>query len=154
MTSRGIRRVMPVLSLILALGIPGAAGAASTGPPKKIFIAVLNGGQVVPPSISNAFGVGYLTFDTVTKRVCYSISYSGMQGTETEAHLHGGETGTTNAVLYDLTPLGSPKMGCIGPITKTEQKLLLKGQMYINIHTDIFVAGELRGQVVPAPSVK
>jgi len=154
MNSGRIGRAMTVLGLLWALGRPGAAVAANTGPPKKVFIAVMNGGQVVPPSISNAFGVGYLTFDPVTKRVCYSISYSGLQGTETEAHLHGGETGTTNAVLYDLTPLGSPKMGCIGPITKTEQKLLLKGQMYINIHTDVFVAGELRGQVVPVPSVK
>ncbi len=144
-----------LLGILAALrGAVPARAAEKTGPPKKVFIAVMNGGQVVPPSISNAFGVAYLTFDSVTKRVCYSISYGGLVGHETEAHLHGGESGTTNAVLYDLTPLGSPKMGCLGPITSTEQKMLLKGQMYINIHTDVYVAGELRGQVVPVPSVK
>ena len=118
------------------------------------FFAVLNGGQVVPPSPSNAMGVAFLTFDESTKRICYSISYSPLQGTETEAHLHGAQAGQTNAVLYDLTPLGTPKVSCIGPIKPLEEKLLKQGRMYINIHTDLFVAGEIRGQVLPVPAAR
>ncbi len=118
------------------------------------FFAVLNGGQVVPPSPSNAMGVGFLTFDESTKRICYSISYSQLQGTETEAHLHGAPPGQTNAVLYDLTPLGTPKVSCLGPIKPNEEKLLKQGRMYINIHTDVFVAGEIRGQVLPCPAAR
>jgi hypothetical protein len=125
-------------------------------PAKELtFFAVLNGGQVVPPSTSNAMGVGFLTFDESTKRLCYDITYSQLQGNETQAHLHGSALpGQTNAVLYDLNPLGSPKVNCLGPITANEESLLKKGRMYINIHTDIFVAGEIRGQVLPVPAAR
>jgi len=118
------------------------------------YFAVLNGGQVVPPSPSNAMGVAFLTFDESTKRICYSISYSQLQGTETEAHLHGAKPGQTNAVLYDLTPSGTPKVSCLGPIKPVEEKLLKQGRMYINIHTDVYVAGEIRGQVLPVPAAR
>jgi len=139
---------------LMSLGIailPAAVLAKS--PVKMTFTAVLNGGQVVPPSSSNALGVGFLTFESDTKRLCYSISYSGLEGIETEAHVHAGDSGQSNAVLYDLTPLTSPKLGCIGPLRKNEEALLKKGQMYINIHTDVWVAGELRGQVLPVRGV-
>jgi hypothetical protein len=128
--------------------------ASAKSPRSLTFFAVMNGGQVVPPSPSNAMGVAFLTLDQQTKRVCYSISYSPLQGTETEAHLHAAQPGQTNAVLYDLTPLGTPKVSCIGPIKSAEEKLLKQGRMYINIHTDLYVAGEIRGQVLPVPSAR
>ena len=146
-------RVMRVCAVVAALVL--APHAALARPPRQLtFFAVMNGGQVVPPSPSNAMGVAFLTFDEATKRVCYSISYSQLQGTETEAHLHGAPPGQTNAVLYDLTPLGTPKVSCLGPIKPVEEKLLKQGRMYINIHTDLFVAGEIRGQVLPVPAAR
>jgi hypothetical protein len=134
-------------ALVLAALEPQAALARSGG--KLTFVAVLNGGQVVPPSTSNAMGVAFLTFDNATKQLCYSITYSELQGTETEAHLHGGDSGETNAVLYDLNPLGTPKVNCLGPLKPKEEQFLKRGRMYINIHTDVFVAGEIRGQILP-----
>lgn len=146
-----MKRSMWIAAGVALLGLVGAPDARAR---QLAYFAVLNGGQVVPPSPSNAMGVAYLTLDESTKRLCYSITYSQLQGTETEAHLHGAPSGETNAVLYDLTPLGTPKVSCLGPIKPAEEKLLKKGRMYINIHTDLFVAGEIRGQVVPAPSVR
>jgi hypothetical protein len=142
------------LGIIAAVVLAGLLGPRDAQARELAYFAVLNGGQVVPPSPSNAMGVAYLTLDEGTKRLCYSITYSALQGTETEAHLHGAPSGETNAVLYDLTPLGTPKVSCLGPIKPAEEKLLKKGRMYINIHTDLFVAGEIRGQVVPAPAVR
>jgi hypothetical protein len=147
------RSCLAVGILAVATLVPHVARAK----PAKLltFIAVLNGGQVVPPSPSNAMGVGFLTFDEGTKRLCYDITYSQLQGTETQAHLHGSaQAGQTNAVLEDLNPLGSPKVSCLGPLTAFEESLLKKGRMYINIHTDIFVAGEIRGQVLPVPAAR
>jgi hypothetical protein len=147
-------RTVGMLLAALALGTQLPRAVSAKAAKQLTFFAVLNGGQVVPPSTSNAMGVAFLTFDTGTKRVCYSISYSTLQGTETEAHLHSAQAGETNAVLYDLTPLGTPKVSCIGPIKANEEKLLKQGRMYINIHTDIFVAGEIRGQVLPVPAAR
>ena len=149
-------RPTAALALLVAIFafVAPARGAFSGGTTKdtRAYISVLNGGQVVPPSISNAFGVGFLTFDQITKRLCFSISFSGMQGTETQAHIHGGPVGQSDVVFFDLPP-GSPKMGCVGPLSPKQEKLLRRGGLYINIHTDVFVAGELRGQIVPVPSV-
>jgi hypothetical protein len=143
-----------IWSIIVAVAILGVAGVPEAGARQLTFFAVMTGGQVVPPSPSNAMGMAYVTLDDRTKRVCYSITYSPLQGVETEAHLHGAPTGETNAVLYDMPPLGTPKVNCVGPIKPAEEKLLKKGRMYINIHTDLYVAGEIRGQVLPVPSAR
>src|SRR5262249_60027321 len=92
------------------MAVAQVASAKSAG--KQTFFAVLNGGQVVPPSSSNALGVGFLTLDNATKRLCYSISYSQLQGTETEAHLHNAEVGEPNPGLYQLHPIRTPKPRC------------------------------------------
>jgi len=147
-----IRSALVLVAVAIAALAAQPAGAKAVR--QLTFFAVLNGGQVVPPSPSNAMGVAFLTLDESTKRVCYSITYSQLTGTETEAHLHAAQAGETNAVLYDLTPLGTPKVSCIGPIKRNEEKLLKQGRMYINIHTDLFVAGEIRGQVLPVPSAR
>jgi hypothetical protein len=150
-----VTRSCLVTAGLLAIVALAPHGALAKPDKELTFFAVLNGGQVVPPSTSNAMGVGFLTFDESTKRLCYNITYSQLQGNETQAHLHGSaQAGQTNAVLYDLNPLGSPKVNCLGPITAYEESLLKKGRMYINIHTDIFVAGEIRGQVLPVPAAR
>ena len=139
--------------LAVAVCVPREADAKASK--LLTFFAVMNGGQVVPPSTSNALGVAFLDFDSATKRLCYSITYSPLLGTETEAHLHGdAQAGQTNAVLYDLMPLGTPKVNCLGPLKGNEEGLLKRGRMYINIHTDLFVAGEIRGQVLPIPAAR
>jgi CHRD domain len=148
MKCRPHRAALAVLGALLALASAPTTVHAKT-PRPLTFIAIMNGGQVVPPSTSNGLGVGFLTFDNATKRLCYSLTYSGMLGTETEAHLHGDALpGQTNQVLYDMGPYGSPKVACLGPIKPNEERLLKQEKMYIQIHTDIFVAGEIRGQVL------
>jgi hypothetical protein len=148
MKHRTTRATLAVLWALLAFAcLPAAAHAKSARP--LTFIALMNGGQVVPPSTSNGLGIGFLTFDNPTKTLCYMLTYSGMLGTETEAHLHGDALpGQTNQVLYDLVPYGSPKVSCLGPLKPNEERLLKQEKMYIQIHTDIFVAGEIRGQVL------
>lgn len=135
-------------SLLFGLSAAALLVAAPASAAERTFFALLNGGQVVPPSTSQAFGIAYLTYDTALKRLCFSITYSKLEGPETEAHLHGGKPGTVDVVFFDL-PLNSPKKSCIGPFGKKEEKALYTGQTYINIHSEAWVAGEVRGQVLP-----
>jgi hypothetical protein len=48
------------------------------------FTAVLNSGQEPPPNTnnSNAFGVAFVTFNTSTGELCFSISYRGLTSDE------------------------------------------------------------------------
>lgn len=139
-----------VRPLFAALLLTAVSGAASARAAEKTFIAIMNGGQVVPPSTSQAQGLGYFTYDTALKRLCFSITYSGFDpgASETEAHIHNGKAGTTDTVFFDLE-VGSPKKGCVGPFSAKQEKALLRGETYVNIHSTVWVAGELRGQVLP-----
>ncbi len=124
----------------------------------KTLIAVLEGGQEVPPippSPSSAIGVAYMTFNEGTDLLCYSISFTRLAGAEVSAHFHGPAPAGVNAdVLFEITPaispLGSPKTGCVGPLSEQQQEFLENQLIYINVHSSpAFVGGEIRGQVLP-----
>jgi len=121
------------------------------------FTAVLQPTQVVPPILtSNAFGNAHMTFDIATSILCYSISYTDAGAAqfasgETVAHFHLGAPGVSGGVIFDISPLpspvGSPKQGCVGPLTAADRTNLIAGLWYINIHSNNHPAGEIRGQV-------
>ena len=141
--------LMVIAPLLIQLVSPVPVGAGT-----KTFIAVINGGQEVPPTTSNAIGVALLTFDSTTDDLCYSISFTTLVGTETAAHFHGPAAPGTNApIIFFITPpgpspLGSPKTGCVGPLSGPQQSDLKKGKIYLNVHSTVFPGGEIRGQIV------
>ena len=157
--SRKLYRLVQAAACVGGLALPGVASAANF-----TFIAVLNSGQEIQPTkpTSNALGTALLTLSTTTKLLCYSISYTGLLGTETAAHFHAPASAGQNAdILFFISPPpagpsppGSPKTGCIGPLTRKQMSNLQKGLFYINVHSETFPAGEIRGQVLPIIGVK
>lgn len=141
-----------VIASLLMLGatvVPANAGATKT------FIAVINSGQVVDPlSSSNNFGNAHLIFDKTTDLLCFSISYIPLMSGETKAHLHGPASAGSNAGVQLTLPVGSPKQGCVGPLSKQQRKDLEKGLFYINIHSITSPGGEIRGQVLQIKGAK
>jgi hypothetical protein len=144
--------ISTVSAVVLVASSGGTARAAV-----KQFIALLNAGQEVPATDSAALGVAHLTYDTQTKMLCYSISYSDLesgQNDELQSHFHGPAAAGQNApVLFAILQVGTPKSGCVGPLEKDQKKALLKGELYINVHTNQFPNGEIRGQVLPVKGV-
>lgn len=125
------------------------------------FTAILTGGQEVPATGSKAFGVAFVTFDTDSKLLCYSINFTDdtLTGTETVAHFHAPAIpGEVADVLFPITPspspVGSPKNGCVGPLTLEQRRQLGRGLFYINIHSELFPGGEIRGQVLPVRGIR
>ena len=144
-----IALIAPIASLLILAMWAVPASADDT------FIAVLNSGQEIqdPKPDSNALGNALMTFQKSTGLLSYSISFTPLAGTEIAAHFHAPASAGVNAsVLFFITPgpspVGSPKTGCVGPLSKQEQKDLRNGLFYINIHSDVFPAGEIRGQVL------
>jgi hypothetical protein len=151
--------------LAAALWVTPAAGDSFD----PTFIAVLNGAQETPPVASPSTGVAFLTFNKNNSQLCYALSYSPLGGTELVAHFHGptptapnevAGPGVASGIRFFITggdgpsPLGSPKNGCVGPLDKLELKGLKKGLWYINVHSSIAAAGEIRGQVLPLKGIK
>ena len=89
------------------------------------------------------------------------IRFSDTTGPLTMAHLHLGQEGVNGPVVVDLgsgiggngVNLRVDASNVTEPLAETENPFLsllnelAAGNIYINLHTDAFPAGELRGQV-------
>ncbi|MGI9437286.1 MAG: spondin domain-containing protein [Geminicoccaceae bacterium] len=89
------------------------------------------------------------------------IRFRDTTGPLTMAHLHLGQEGTNGPVVVDLgsgignneVTLRADASDVTGPLAETENPFLsllnelAAGNIYINLHTEAFPAGELRGQV-------
>ena len=118
------------------------------------FTAVLTSGQEPPPNTntSKAFGVAFVTFNTDSGELCFSISYDEftLTSAETVAHFHAPAPPGVNAAVLIPLPTGSPKNGCVTPeLTEDLKRELFRGLWYVNIHTEKNMGGEIRGQLIP-----
>jgi hypothetical protein len=114
---------------------------------------VLQGGFLLTPAQevnevrSDAQGVGIVTLDTEKNLFTWNIFYSGLTGTEQMAHFHGPASVGQNANAIITLSTGSPKIGS-QVITDGQVADIIAGLWYVNIHTDVYPGGEIRGQVI------
>ena len=108
----------------------------------------LNASQSVPPTNSNGTGNLQATYDTATKQLTYTVTYSGLTGNATAAHFHGpADSDKTAGVVVPVQgSVASPIKGT-ATLTDAQATDLLAGKWYFNIHTEANRPGEIRGQV-------
>jgi hypothetical protein len=116
----------------------------------RCYTATLSGAQENPPNTSTATGYGFFTLTpatvtTTTLQLTYQISFTTSLS-QTNAHFHKGAPGISGPVAIPL-PLGTPISGVLTP-TVQQASDLISGLYYVNIHSNTFVLGEIRGQVV------
>ena len=112
----------------LLLGTSSARAAIHT------FDANLDGLQEVPPNASPAFGLVDLTLDDVSGAVSItSGSYQDLLGNSTAVTLNG------------LANAGS------GTLAGANITGMLNSQTYINVRSNVFPSGEIRGQLFEVP---
>ncbi len=99
-------------------------------------------------------GNAEFTYDASTRAVTWNISFSGLPSPATMAHFHGpAEAGKNAGVKVWLSQKGS--MEVTSPIKgeatlfPDNAKMFEAGDMYINVHTNDYRSGEIRGQVLP-----
>ena len=90
-----------VLRTALATGIVTLtlAGCGMMRPSQQmqIFEANLTAGQEVPPVESSASGMAEVQFNENTNKVTWKVTYSGLTGPATGAHIHGPAAAGANA---------------------------------------------------------
>ena len=113
------------------------------------YKADLKGTSEVPPNDGKGTGNLDAAYDTTSKKMTYTITYSGLTGPATAAHFHGPAAAGANAP--PVVPIsGSMTSPIKGEATLTDAQLadLQAGRWYLNVHTAANKDGEIRGQVV------
>jgi len=117
------------------------------------FTATYQGSQEVPANNSTATGTITGTYDDATNTISFSITFSGLGSNAMAAHFHGPAfPGISAAVTY--AHAGFPTGVTSGTlatttqvITDAQEKDLLAGKWYSNIHSTNFPNGEIRAQI-------
>lgn len=146
-------------SIFIAAVALGCIGASSSHVAKAVlvdFYMAPNADQVVGVEVdSDGTGAGWLRLNGGTNTIEWSIIYGSLTGDPTMAHLHGpAEPGENAAAQVALDHTQNPMIG--SAVISDEQELqLLENLWYVNIHTEAYPAGEIRGQVtrvIPEPA--
>jgi hypothetical protein len=137
---------------------PANAGSgwrvAGTAKISRSFAVTLTGSAERPnPVTTSATGAGKLTL--VGSQLSFNITYSGLSGVATGAHIHlPASTEQTAGVEVNFAPFNGGAFGTsgslVGTVTLSASQLaaITSGQAYVNVHTGTNPGGEIRGQVV------
>ena len=169
MEQRRITALVASMALVALLGVPGLAMGSEN------LRATLAGTSEVPVISTTGTGTFEATVSDDGTSIDYTLTYD-LEGTVLQAHIHLAQVGVNGGISVWLcqtpgfnAPLGTPlcpaspgtvtgtitAASVIGPagqgIAAGEFAELLsamrKGLTYANVHSNIFPAGEVRGQI-------
>jgi hypothetical protein len=107
--------------------------------------ALLVGSTNLPRTTSEGFGEAQFSFDGATRRLEYYVSYDGVAPTRIDLHGPAGPAETAGAFLA-IPVSGSPISGA-ATLTPEQAALLVAGKLYIDMHSQAYAEGEVRGQI-------
>ena len=142
-------RIQSFSPMLSALAISASFLLASPAFAETVKLkAALDGAQQNPPVTTKGKGTAALTFDTTSKKLSWTVKYSGLSGPATAGHIHGPAAIGENAgvVIPFKGKLKSPVKGS-ETLTDAQATDLLAGKYYVNIHTAANKDGEIRGQI-------
>lgn len=117
----------------------------------KVGVFDITPSQQVPQLISPAKGVGYITLnqadDTLLLNATVDIDEAVLA-----AHIHMGDVGVNGDPIVNLVPSADNAALFTSELQSVEQSVIdtiLAGGTYVNMHTEAWPGGELRGQIAP-----
>jgi CHRD domain len=134
----------------------------------QLSTVLLGGNEVSDAGAANAgdpdgSGTATVLIRDTDATLCYAILVTGID-TPTLAHIHEGAAGTNGPILVPLNPpTGDPGVvsDCITGVDATLLNNIRQNPLgfYVNVHTDAFPSGAVRGQLLgstfvapPAPA--
>jgi hypothetical protein len=153
-------------ALIAFAGLVATSNAAIV-----TLTANLSGLNEVGPNASPATGTAVVTIDTVSRAWTMDLVFSGLTAPVTVAHIHRAPVSVNGPVIIGLDGIalsggrpswalissGSTSLNTGGALNApflfpaAELEHLLKGDTYVNIHSQTFPGGEIRGNLIPTP---
>lgn len=112
------------------------------------FDAFLDGSQENPVIVTDAEGVASISVSNDLSTIFYDVAVDGLSGPITGIHLHSGGAGSNGGVVLNLTDdINGNRVAGNASITLDLLNTMLRGGIYLNVHTDANPGGEIRGQV-------
>ena len=118
----------------------------------------MNGAQETPAVTTAASGTLNATYSKVTKTLTYNFTWTGLSGPVTAGHIHGtGEMGIAAGVLQGFPGIphatnwaasGSYSGTLFADGVRIKEEDIIAGRYYVNLHTALRPAGEIRGQIL------
>lgn len=140
-------RTLAIGGLCLTVGIATAVNWTFDDP--------LDGSQEVPPVNTDAFGTAFGTYNSTTNALNITVQATDFSSGVIGAHIHFGPPGTNGGVVFDLGIDSNQDWEYFTVnnfvLSGSQEVDFLAGNWYVNIHTDIHEAGEIRGQLNPVP---
>lgn len=159
---------MGIVRIGLAALVVTFLGASGAGAAEQVYTAKLDGASEVPRTPSKATAEATFTVSPDGGKIGYTVTVHDL-GDITMAHIHLGTVGKNGPVVVWLYPAsGKPKLikgrengelatgeitaaSLQGPEKDKPLSVLVKaiqaGDAYVNIHTVLHKAGEIRGQI-------
>lgn len=148
------RRLLLVLAALVTVGllVPAVAVADPGGRP---FTTALTGAAELPgPGDPDASGGATLSLNQGKGTVCFSMSWEDVDGTVSASHIHLGSATEFGGVVVPMF-VGASFAGtgeASGCATDVEPELIKAIRQdpsgyYVNVHSDVFPAGAIRGQL-------
>jgi hypothetical protein len=139
-----------LLSLTLTIGSVSAAN--------QTFVVGMTGPQEVcnPPTACNdpdAAGLASLRLNPSSGTVCFKLSWEGIDGTVTAAHIHEAAPGFAGPVVIGFfmgeSFAGTDRdSGCVKADRELVNEILLEpAAYYVNVHSTRYPQGAIRGQL-------
>jgi CHRD domain len=147
-----MKKLAPALVLGAAVSLTMAALAPGAARENYSISGTLTATAEVPAPKAPAGAKGSFTgtFNTTsagTATLKYKLTYAGLSGPATAAHIHMAKKGVAGPVIVPLCgPCKSPVSGS-AKLTKAQVTAIESGGTYVNVHTAKNPGGEIRAQI-------
>jgi hypothetical protein len=140
-----------VALVVLAFAFAVAPTFADDG--GRPFSTTLTGANEVPgPGDPDASGTASVTLNPGQGEVCFDLAWAGIDGTVTAAHIHVAPAGVAGPVVVPLFSGSFSGTDSASACVSADRDLVLAiiqnpENYYVNIHSTVFPAGAVRGQL-------
>jgi hypothetical protein len=143
------RLVVPALVVGAAVALLWATvGPAAAQDSGRKLSTVLTGAAEVGGGDPDGTGTATLRVNPGTGEICYTITVANLDPV-TAAHIHNAPVGVNGPIVVPLT---APTSGSVTDCTTADPALArdivrTPENYYVNVHTTVFPAGAVRGQL-------